>query len=158
MAEEDMEKTSFITRWGVFYYQVMPFGLKNARATYQRAMTALFHDLMHQEVKVYVDDMIAKPREPEDHLACLKKLFDRLRKYKLRLNPNKCVFGVSFRKILGYIVSQRGIEVDPSKVRAIVEMPPLGPKRRFGDCWGGCNISVDSLHNSRPSANQYSSS
>ena len=60
MAEEDMEKTSFITPWGVFCYRVMPFGLKNAGATYQRAMMTLFHNLMHQEVEVYVDDMIAK--------------------------------------------------------------------------------------------------
>ena len=87
-------------------------------------MIALFHNLMHQEVEVYVDDMISKSKEPEDHLVCLKKLFDRLRKYKLRLNPNKSVFGISSGKILGYIISQRGIEVDPSKVKAIVEMPP----------------------------------
>ena len=74
---------------------VMPFGLKNVGATYQRAMTALFHDLMHQEVVVYVDDMIAKSKESEDHLTCLRKLFDCLRRYKFCLNPNKCVFGVS---------------------------------------------------------------
>ena len=93
-------------------------------------MTALFHDLMYQEVEVYVDDMIAKSREPEDHLACFHKLFDRLRKYKLRLNSKKYVFRVSSGMLLGYIVSQRGIEVDPSKAKAIVEMPPLGLKRR----------------------------
>ena len=86
-------------------------------------MTALFHDFMLQEVEVYMDDMIAKSREPEDHLACLKKLFDRLRTYKLRLNPSKCIFGVSSKKLLGYIISQRGIEVDLSKAKAIVEMP-----------------------------------
>lgn len=60
MAPEDMEKTSFITPWGTFYYKVMPFGLKNAGATYQRAMTTLFHDMIHKEMKVYVDDMIVK--------------------------------------------------------------------------------------------------
>jgi hypothetical protein len=123
LAEEDMEKTAFITPWGVYCYRVMPFGLKNAGATYQRAMTTLFHDLMHKEVEVYVDDMIAKSKRNEDHLACLKKLFDRLRKYKLRLNPKKCVFGASTGKLLGYMVSERGIEVDPVKVRAILEMP-----------------------------------
>ena len=68
--------------------------------------------------------MIAKTKEPEDHLACLKKLFDRLRKYKLHLNPNKCIFGVSSGKLLGYIVSQRGIEVDLMKAKAIMDMPP----------------------------------
>ena len=119
-----MEKRSFITPWSVFCYQVMPFGLKNASATYQRVMTALFHDLMHQEVEVYMDDMIAKTEEPEDQLACLRKLFDRLRKYKLCLNPSKCVFGVSSGKLLGYIVSQRGIEMDPMKAKAIVDMLP----------------------------------
>ena len=97
-------------------------------------MTALFHDLMHQEVEVYVDDMIAKTKEPEDHLACLRKLFDRLRKYKLRLNPSKCVFGVSSGKLLGYIVSQRGIEVDPMKAKAIVDMPPPGQRKRSEAC------------------------
>ena len=60
MASEDMEKTIFITPWGTFYYRVMPFGLKNVGATYQREMTTLFHDMMHKEIEVYVDDMIAK--------------------------------------------------------------------------------------------------
>jgi hypothetical protein len=67
----------------------MPFGLKNAGATYQRAMVTLFHDMMHKEIEVYMDDMIAKCREGENHVQILKKLFERLRKYKLRLNPAK---------------------------------------------------------------------
>ncbi|XP_058772888.1 uncharacterized protein LOC131646985, partial [Vicia villosa] len=123
MAPEDMEKTSFITPWGTFCYKVMPFGLKNAGATYQRAMTTLFHDMMHKEIEVYVDDMIAKSSTEEEHIEYLLKLFQRLRKYQLRLNPNKCTFGVRSGKLLGFIVSQRGIEVDPDKVRAIQEMP-----------------------------------
>src|SRR3954453_14915906 len=123
MAPEDMEKTTFITPWGTFCYKVMPFGLKNAGATYQRAMTTLFHDMMHKEIEVYVDDMIAKSSTEEEHIEYLLKLFQRLRKYQLRLNPNKCTFGVRSGKLLGFIVSQRGIEVDPDKVRAIQEMP-----------------------------------
>lgn len=123
MAPEDMEKTSFITPWGTFCYQVMPFGLKNAGATYQRAMTTLFHDMMHKEIEVYVDDMIAKSTTEEDHIEHLLKLFQRLWKYKLRLNPNKCTFGAQSGKLLGFIVSQKGIEVDPDKVKAIPEMP-----------------------------------
>ncbi|WP_168415631.1 reverse transcriptase family protein, partial [Acinetobacter indicus] len=67
MDEEDKEKTTFITPWGTFCYKVMPFGLKKAGATYQRAMVILFHDMMHKEIEVYVDDMIAKSRESEDH-------------------------------------------------------------------------------------------
>lgn len=123
MALEDMEKTSFITPWGTFCYQVMPFGLKNVGATYQRAMTTLFHDMMHKEIEVYVDDMIAQLATEEDHIEYLLKLFQRLRKYKLRLNPNKCTFGVRYGKLSGFIVSQKGIEVNLDKVKAIREMP-----------------------------------
>jgi len=83
----------------------------------------LFHDMIHKEIEVYVDDMIAKSRSEEEHLVNLRKLFERLRKFKLRLNPAKCTFGVRFGKLLGFIVSQRGIEVDPDKVRAILKMP-----------------------------------
>src|ERR1044072_8041303 len=113
----------FITPWGTFCYRVMPFGLKNAGATYQRAMTTIFHDMMHKEIEVYVDDMIAKSDTEEEHIHYLLKLFQRLRKFQLRLNPNKCTFGVRSRKLLGFIVSQRGIEVDPDKVKPIQEMP-----------------------------------
>jgi hypothetical protein len=75
MAPEDREKTSFITPWGTFCYKVMPFGLKNAGATYERAMTTLFHDMMHKEIEVYVDDMIAKSDTEEEHIEYLLKLF-----------------------------------------------------------------------------------
>nr|KYP59522.1 Transposon Ty3-I Gag-Pol polyprotein [Cajanus cajan] len=94
MAIEDHEKTSFITPWGTFCYQVMPIGLRNVGATYQRAMIILFHDMIHKEVKVYVDDMISKSKAENDHLSHLRKLFNRLRKYKLKLNPTKCTFKV----------------------------------------------------------------
>uniref|UniRef100_A0A2N9ISZ3 Uncharacterized protein n=1 Tax=Fagus sylvatica TaxID=28930 RepID=A0A2N9ISZ3_FAGSY len=98
MAEEDKSKTAFVTHWGTFVYDVMPFGLKNAGATYQRAMVTLFHDMIHHEIEVYVDDMIAKSRTAQDHLTDLRKLFQRLKKYQLRLNPNKCAFGVTSGK------------------------------------------------------------
>nr|XP_027122157.1 uncharacterized protein LOC113739111 [Coffea arabica] len=93
MAEEDREKTSFITPWGIFCYRVMPFGLKNVGATYQRTITILFHDMIHKEMEAYVDDIIIKSRKVEDHLVDLKKLFERLRKYNLKLNPAKYAFG-----------------------------------------------------------------
>ena len=123
MASEDMEKTTFITLWGTFCYKVMSFGLKNAGATYKRAMVALFHDMMHKEIEVYVDDMIAKSKTEEEHLVNLRKFFERLRKYQLGLNPAKCTFRVKSGKLLGFIVSEKGIEVDPDKVKAILEMP-----------------------------------
>uniref|UniRef100_A0A2N9FR05 Uncharacterized protein n=1 Tax=Fagus sylvatica TaxID=28930 RepID=A0A2N9FR05_FAGSY len=81
----------------------------------QRAMVTLFHDMIHHEIEVYVDDMIAKSRTAQDHLTDLRKLFQRLKKYQLRLNPNKCAFGVTSGKLLGFIVSGRGIEIDPAK-------------------------------------------
>ncbi|RVW59143.1 Transposon Ty3-I Gag-Pol polyprotein [Vitis vinifera] len=124
MAPEDMEKTSFITEWGTYCYRVMPFGLKNAGATYQRAATTLFHDMMHRDVEVYVDDMIVKSRGRSDHLAALERFFERIRQFRLRLNPKKCTFGVTSGKLLGYMVSERGIEVDPDKIRAILTCLP----------------------------------
>jgi len=94
-----MEKTTFITLWGTFYYKVMSFGLKNAGATYQQAMVALFHDMMHKEIEIYVDDMITKSRTEEKHLVNLQKLFGRLHEYRLRLNPAKCTFGGKMQKV-----------------------------------------------------------
>jgi len=89
MVPEDMEKTTFVTLWGTLYYKVISFGLKNVGATYQRAMVALFHDMMHREIEVYVDNIIAKSKTEEEHLVNLWKLFGRRRKYQLRLNPVK---------------------------------------------------------------------
>ena len=86
----------------------MPFGLKNAGATYQRAMVALFHDMIHHEIEVYVDDMIARSQIEEEHLVHLQKLFVKLKEYKLRLNPSKCTFRVRSGKLLGFIVSNKG--------------------------------------------------
>nr|KYP43128.1 Transposon Ty3-I Gag-Pol polyprotein [Cajanus cajan] len=122
MASEDMEKTTFITSWGTFCYKVMPFGLKNDGATYQRAMVTLFHDMMHKEIEVYVDDMIAKSRTGAEHITNLQKLFERLRKYKLRLNPAKCTFGVKSGKFLGFVVNcQKAFE----KIKQYLQEPPI---------------------------------
>jgi len=126
MALEDREKTSFITPWGTFCYKVMPFGLINVGATYQRGMTTLFNDIMRKEIEVYVDDMIVKFGTEEVHVEYLLKMFQRLRKCQLRLNLSKCTFGVRSGKLLGFIVSQKGIEIDLDKVRAIREI--LAPK------------------------------
>ncbi|XP_027166352.1 uncharacterized protein LOC113766349 [Coffea eugenioides] len=123
MAKEDREKTAFITPWGTFCYRVMPFGLKNAGATYQRTMTTLFHDMIHKEMEVYVDDIIIKSKRAEDHLIDLERSFERLRRYDLKLNPVKCVFGAPAGKLLGFIVSKKDIEIDSAKIKAIREMP-----------------------------------
>ena len=122
MAEEDQEKTAFITSQGLYCYRVMPFGLKNSRATYQRLVNQMFSKQIGRNVEVYVDDMLVKSKEEEDHLVDLKETFNTLRQYSMKLNLSKCAFGVSFDKFLEFIVSQRGIEVNPEKVRAILEM------------------------------------
>nr|KYP38673.1 Transposon Ty3-G Gag-Pol polyprotein [Cajanus cajan] len=94
MAIEDHKKTSFITSWGTFYYKVMPVGLKNVVATYQKAMVTLFHNMIHKEIEVYIDDMIDKSKNESDHLVHLRKLFNRLHNYQLKLNTVKCTFKV----------------------------------------------------------------
>ena len=125
MAPKDAEKTAFRTPMGNFYYTVMPFGLKNAGATYQRVMTAIFHDIMHQELEDYVDDIVVKSKKREEHFYVLKKVFERCRAFKLRMNPLKCTFGVSSRKFLGFLVHNRGIDVNPAKATTIATMKPL---------------------------------
>jgi ribonuclease HI len=122
MSTKDVEKTAFRTPIGNFYYTVMPFSLKNAGATYQRTMTAMFHDMMHKEIEDYVDDIVVKFKKREDHLKILRKVFDRCRLYKLKMNPLKCAFGVSAGKFLGFLVHNHGIDVDPAKASAIATM------------------------------------
>ena len=93
----------------------MPFGLKNAGATYQRLVNRMFNNQIGRNVEVYVDDMLVKSKEEEDHLDDLKETFNTLRQYIMKLNPSKCAFGVSSGKFLGFMVSQRGIEANPKK-------------------------------------------
>lgn len=124
IAFEDQHKTAFTCPWGTFCWNVMPFGLKNAGATYQRAMTTIFHDLMHVTVEDYVDDLLGKSINKDTHLDILSVVFDQFEKYKVRLNPKKCVFGVTSEKLLGFIVSKRGIAADLAKVKAILKMQP----------------------------------
>ena len=124
MKEEDQEKTSFVTSQGLFCYKVMPFGLKNAGATYQRLMNKMFAHQLGRNVQVFVDDMLVKSVRENDHLCDLQETFNTLRSCNMKLNPSKCVFGVTAEKFLGFMVSQRGIEVNPEKVRAIMELEP----------------------------------
>ena len=107
----------------------MPFALKNAGATYQRVATTLLHDLIYKAVEVYVDDMKSKDRE--GHIPTLRKFFERICFYKLWLNSKKCSFGVTSGKLLGFMVSQRGIEVDHDKIKEIVEMKPLRTEKEI---------------------------
>jgi hypothetical protein len=118
MADEDISKTAFICPGfvGLFEWVVMTFGLKNAGATYQRAMNLIFHDLLGIIVEVYIDYIVVKSAS---HLADLRLAFEKMRQYKLMMNPLKCAFGVSAGKFLVFIVHEKGIEIDPKKIEAI---------------------------------------
>ena len=124
MDEADQEKASFITSQGLFCYKVMPFGLKNAGATYQRLVNHMFRPQIGRNVEVYVDDMLMKSIDEGSHLDNLQETFETLRRYKMKLNPSKCAFRVSSGKFLGFMVSQRGIEANPDKIQAILDMEP----------------------------------
>ncbi|KAA3481368.1 RNA-directed DNA polymerase (Reverse transcriptase), Ribonuclease H [Gossypium australe] len=114
MHPEDMEKTTFITIWGTFCYKVMPIGLKNIGATYQRAIVTLFHDMMYKEIDVYIDDMIAKSLIEKEHVQVLRKLF----------------------------LSEKGIEINLDKVMAIQELPPPCTQKEIQGSLGRLNYIV----------------
>lgn len=122
MFPTDEEHTSFITYKGLYCYKVMPFGLKNAGATYQIFVNKMFTDLIGKTMEVYMDDILVKSLKVGDHVKNLNEIFQILRRYQMKLNLLKCTFGVCSRKVLGYIVNQRGIEVNPEKVKALIEM------------------------------------
>ncbi|CAL9028599.1 unnamed protein product, partial [Prunus brigantina] len=122
MHEDDRAKTSFIIERGTYCYKVMPFGLKNAGATYQRLVNKIFKEQIGKTMDVYVDDMLVKAPERVDHIKNLAEAFSLLRKYNMKLNPSKCTFGVSSGRFLGYLVTQRGIEAHPNQIKAILNM------------------------------------
>jgi hypothetical protein len=104
---------------GLFELVVITFGLKNVGATYQRAMNLIFHELLGNIVEVYIDDIVVKSVAFDSHLADLRKAFDKMHRYGLKMKPHKCAFGVSARKFLGLIIHEHGIEVDPNRIKAI---------------------------------------
>ncbi|XP_065630146.1 uncharacterized protein LOC136067783 [Quercus suber] len=125
LALEDQEKTAFVAPTGNYHYKVMPFGLKNAGSTYQRMMTRMFEPQLGRNIEVYIDDMVVKSKVVAEHVKDLESTFEVLRKYKLRLNAAKCSFGVGSSKFLGYMVTHRGIEVNPDQIKAINELQAL---------------------------------
>ena len=123
MHPDDQEKTSFVTTQGTYCCRVMPFGLKNAGATYQRLVNRMFQNQLGITMEVYIDDMLVKSITAELHIAHLSEAFQLLRNYNMKLNPAKCAFGVSARKFLGFIVNHRGIEANPDKIKVVLDMP-----------------------------------
>ena len=129
LALDDQEKTAFVTPVGNYHYKVMPFGLKNAGSTYQRMMTKMFEPQLGKNVDVYIDDIVVKSKLVCEHVEDLTSIFEILREHKLCLNASKCSFGVGSRKFLGYMVTHRGIEVNPDQIKAINnQQPPWNPK------------------------------
>ena len=129
MYPPDVEKTTFITPRGLYRFNVMPFGLKNVGATYQRLVTKIFWPLIARTMEVYINDMLLKTKERPDHTKHLQETFELLRTNGMKLNPLKCAFGVSSGKFLSFMMTRRGIEANPTQLRAIMEsQPPVNRK------------------------------
>ena len=124
LASDDQEKTAFVTPIGNYHYKVMPFDLKNAGSTYQRMMTKMFESQLGRSIQVYIDDMVVKSKIVSEHVKDLTNIFEILMKHKLCLNASKCSFGVGSGKFLDYMVTYRGIEVNPDQIKAINSLQP----------------------------------
>jgi ribonuclease HI len=148
MKESNQLATSFMTAFGMYCYTTMPFGLRNAGATYQRCMNHVFGEHIGRTVEAYVDDIVVKTRKASDLLSDLKVTFRCLRAKGVKLNPEKCVFGVPRGMLLGFIVSERGIEANPEKIAAITNMGPIkdlkGAQRVMG-CLVALSRSISRL-------------
>ena len=129
LALDNQEKTAFVTSIGNFHYKVMPFGLKNAGSTYQQMMTKMFEPQLGKNVEVYIDDIVVKSKLVSEHVGDLTSIFEIRREHKLHLNASKYSFGVGSGKFLGYMVTHRGIEVNPEQIKAINNLKlPRNPK------------------------------
>ena len=142
MALEDISKTAFRVPGavGLFEYLVMTFGLKNAGATYQRAMNYIFHDLIGKLVEIYIDDVVVKSTSAGGHLEDLRKVLKQTRKFGLKMNPKKCAFGVSAGQFLGFLVHERGIEIGLKSQEAVKAMKPPTTKKELQKLIGTINF------------------
>ena len=122
MCIDDEKKTAFVTPFGVYCYIKMPFSLKNVGSTYQKCIHIVLEGQIGRNIEAYIVDIVVKSKSRGELITDLKETFNNLRKNKMMLNPDKCTFGISSGKLLGYLVSQRGIEANPKKVKAIKDM------------------------------------
>jgi len=123
VGEGDRFKTAFASPWGTYAYVCIPFGLINAGATFKRAMDYAFSDIINQFLVVYQDDITVFSKHRSNHIAHLRKVFDKCREFKISLNPNKSLFGVTEDKLLGHIVSKEGVRIYPDRVESIQHIP-----------------------------------
>ena len=142
MALEDISKTAFRVPGavGLFEYLVMTFGLKNAGATYQRAMNYIFHDLIGKLVEIYIDDVVVKSTSAGGHLEDLRQVLERTRRFGLRMNTKKCSFGVSAGRFLGFLVHERGIEIGLKSQEVVRTMRPPTTKKELQKLIGKINF------------------
>jgi len=142
IAEEDVSKTAFRCpgALGCYEWLVMPFGLKNAKATYQRAVNSMFHDFIEKFMQIYIDDIVVKSSSEDDHLNHLRQSFERMRQYGLNMNPLKCAFGVFAGDFLGFVVHKKGIEVNQNKTKAIMETKAPSTKKELQSLLGKINF------------------
>ena len=142
MAPEDVNKTAFRVPGavGLFEYLVMTFGLKNAGATYQRAMNYIFHDLIGRLVEIYIDDVVVESKSAGGHLEDLRQVLERTRRFGLKMNPKKCAFGVSAGQFLGFLVHERGIEIGLKSQEAVKTMKPPTTKKELQKLIGKINF------------------
>nr|KYP45445.1 Transposon Ty3-I Gag-Pol polyprotein [Cajanus cajan] len=142
IAANDVSKIAFRCKGvlGVYAWVMMSFGLKNVGEKYKREMNLIFHDLIGKFVQVYIDDIIVESKRKDEHLLHLKLSFERMRKHELNMNPLKFAFGVTTRKFLGFIVHQKGIEVDKNKTKAIMETRPPPNKKELQSLMGKINF------------------
>jgi len=142
IAEKDVSKTAFRCpgALGCYEWLVMPFGLKNAGATYQRAMNSMFHDFIEDYMQVYINDIVVKSSSEDRHLEHLRRSFERMRHYGLKMNPLKCAFGVCAGDFLGFVVHNKGIEINQNKTKAIMETKPPSTKKELQSLLGKINF------------------
>ena len=129
MKKSDEEKTSFTTPFSTYCYVRMPEGLRNAGCTFNRTIAAVLDTQLDRNISAYVDDIIVRSKKCEDHIADIRETFANLRKHGLKLNPEKCGFGVRRGKLLGCMITERGIEANPVKIEAIRRMRPPSSKK-----------------------------
>jgi hypothetical protein len=142
MASEDIHKTAFRVpdAVGLFEYVVMTFGLKSAGATYQCVMNYIYHDLIGKLVEIYIDDVVVKSTSTGGHLQDLRQFFEWTRRFRLKMNPKKCAFGVSAGQFLGFFVHEWGIEIGLKSQEAVRTMVPPTMKRELQQLIGKINF------------------
>jgi hypothetical protein len=124
MSRENRKHTAFVIVDGLYCYVVMPYDLKNVLPTFVRAMSKTFGDLIWDRIEIYVNDIVVKTKKGSTLVEYLTLVFDKLWATRTKLNPDKCVFGVSAGKLLGFLVSHWGIEANSEKIKAIEAMRP----------------------------------